>query len=62
MLRGQAKECERDADVIVQIPLGVEQAIALGEDGGSQFLGRRLAVGPCDSDHGDAKRSAVMSS
>ena len=56
----EAKECQGDTDMIVEVALGVEEAVALGEDSCCELLGGRLAVGACDSDHGQAECLAVV--
>ena len=51
VLRAQAEQSKRHADVVVEVALRLEHGAQRGERGGQQLLGRRLAVGSGDRGH-----------
>ena len=57
---GDGQQGQRHAEVVVEVALGGRHAVALGENGGDQFLGGGLAVGAGDADDGDGEVAAVL--
>ena len=60
MLRGEAQEGQGDTDMIIEVALGIEEAVGRREDGCGQLLGRRLTIRPSDRDDGDAQLLTVV--
>ena len=54
VLGAQAQEGEGHTDMVVEVALGVEDIMAPGEHGGTEFLGGRLAVGARDLQHAES--------
>ena len=52
MLWGEAQEGQGDTDMIIEVALGIEEAVGRREDGGRQLLRRRLTIRPSDRDDG----------
>ena len=59
VLRLDARDRHGYADLVVVVPLRLQNAIALGQDRGDHLLGRRLAHAAGNADHGDMKRFTV---
>ena len=59
MLRLDARDGHRHADLVVEIPLGLEHAVARAEHGGDHLLCGGLADAAGDAHHGQRERRAV---
>ena len=46
--------------MIIEVALGIEEAVGRREDGGRELLGRRLTIRPSDRDDGDTQLLTVV--
>lgn len=46
--------------MIIEVALGIEEAVGRREDGGRELLGRRLTIRPSDRDDRDAQLLTVV--
>ena len=57
---GQAEEGLGHTHVVVEVALGVEHVVFLGEHSGNQLLGGGFAVGASNADHRDVELATVL--
>ena len=58
----QSEQCFGNADIVVEVALGVEYVIFFRKDGGNQFFRCGLAIGSRDANHGNVELSAMLAS
>ena len=59
MLRREPEQGQRDADLVVEVAVGLQDPEALGDHGGGHPARAGLAVGPRDGDHRGAAAVAM---